>query len=40
MARLLAAGEAEPESRLARRLVMAGVAIAVVVVAAFWFLGR
>lgn len=39
MARLLATGETEPESRMARRLVMAGVAIAVVTLAALWFLG-
>ena len=41
MARLLATSEREPESRLIRRLVlvMAGVAIAVVVTAALWFLG-
>lgn len=38
MARLLATSETEPESRLVRRLVMAVVAIAVVVVAALWFL--
>ena len=40
MARLLATGETEPESRMARRLVMAGVAIAVVTLVALWFLGR
>ena len=40
MARLLATSEREPESRLARRLVMAGVVIAVVVVAALWVLGE
>jgi len=39
MARLLATGETEPESRMARRLVMAGIAIAVVMLAALWFLG-
>ena len=38
MARLLATSETEVESRLARRLVVAGAAIAVVV--ALWFLGR
>ena len=38
MARLLATSETERESRLARRLVMAGVAVAVVVVAALWLL--
>ena len=39
MARLLAKGETEPESRMVRRLVMTGVAIVVVVVAALWLLG-
>ena len=40
MVRLLATSETELESRLVRRLVMAGVAIAVVVAAVLWFLGR
>ena len=39
MARLLATGETEPESRRVRWLVMAGAAIAVVVVAALWLFG-
>ena len=40
MNRLLSGNEAEPESRLVWRLVMAGIAIAVVVVATLRFLGR
>ena len=40
MLRLLERNETELESRLAWRLVMAGIAIAVVVVATLRFLGR
>ena len=38
MAQLLGTGETEPKSPLARRLVMAGVAIAFLVMAVVWLL--